>query len=124
MYVGIFLFSLVVWADYLHTDILMYVESSFHIIAFYNSGMSVFPVGFRKLTALTYGLFVLLLMASFYFVIGTEKQRLREYFLLATGLGIAFILLKYSFVRADSGHFTAYIKLMTYVCLLLYSFSA
>jgi hypothetical protein len=31
--------------------------------------------------------------------------------------------LKYSFVRADSGHFTAYIKLMTYVCILIYAYT-
>lgn len=122
LYMVVFVLALQVWADYLHTNLSMYFKTSLHIIANYNAGMSVFPEGLKKLTALTYGLFLLQFSLSIYFFCRVEKSAWREYFLVATGLGISFVLLKYSFVRADSGHFTAYIKLMSYVCILIFSF--
>ena len=123
LYVGIALLGLILWAGYLHTNLLLYCTSSLHIIATYNAGMSVFPEAYEKLTALTYAVFSLQLLISIYFVYRASKQSWRTYLLLATGLGISFVLLKYSFVRADSGHFTAYIKLMTYACILIYGFA-
>lgn len=122
LYVGIALLGLILWAGYLHTNLLLYCTSSLHIIATYNAGMSVFPEAYEKLTALTYAVFSVQLLISIYFVYRASKQSWRTYLLLATGLGISFVLLKYSFVRADSGHFTAYIKLMTYACILIYGF--
>lgn len=119
----IFVLLLMAWAIYLNTDLVLYVKTSLHIIANYNAGMSVFPEAFKRLTALTYGIFILQVFLTLYFVLNVFKKTWSEYFLLATGLGISFVLLKYSFVRADSGHFTAYIKLMTYVCLLIYAFT-
>ncbi|MHA8075751.1 hypothetical protein [Aquirufa sp. TARAVU-A1A] len=120
---SIFVLLLMAWAFYLNTDLLLYVTTSLHIIANYNAGMSVFPDAFEKLTALTYGIFILQVIITLYFVLNVYRKTWSEYFLLATGLGISFVLLKYSFVRADSGHFTAYIKLMTYVCILIYAFT-
>jgi hypothetical protein len=123
LYMVVLGLTLQVWADYLHTNLSMYFKTSLHVIATYNAGMSVFPEALKKLTALTYGLFALQFSLSIYFFSRVEKPAWREYFLVATGLGISFVLLKYSFVRADSGHFTAYIKLMSYVCILIYSFA-
>ncbi len=123
LYVCFIVLGLIVWAAYLHTNLLLYCTSSLHIIATYNAGMSVYPEAYEKLTAITYAIFSLQLLISIYVVYRTSKQSWRAYFLIATGLGISFVLLKYSFVRADSGHFTAYIKLMTYVCVLIYVFS-
>jgi hypothetical protein len=122
-YVGIAVLGLMVWAAYLNTNLLLYCTSSLHIIATYNAGMSVFPEAYEKLTALTYAFFSSQFFISIYLVYRASKQSWRTYFLMATGLGISFVLLKYSFVRADSGHFTAYIKLMTYVCILISAFA-
>jgi hypothetical protein len=119
----IFVLLLMAWAFYLNTDLPLYVNTSLHIIANYNAGMSVFPEAFEKLTAITYGIFILQVLISLYFVLNVYRKTWSEYFLLATGLGISFVLLKYSIVRADSGHFTAYIKLMTYVCILIYAYT-
>ena len=123
-FVGLFVVALMAWAQYLDTNLFLYFKTSLHIIANYNAGMSVFPDAFEKMTAVTYGIFLLQVVFTLYLVMYAPKQAWSEYFLLATGLGISFVLLKYSFVRADSGHFTAYVKLMTYVGLLIVAHSS
>jgi hypothetical protein len=124
LWIGIFVFALMAWAHFLDTNLLLYFKTSFHIIANYNAGMSVFPESFEKLTAVTYVVFLLQVFLSLYLVMKAPWHAWSEYFLVATALGISFVLLKYSFVRADSGHFTAYVKLMTYVGLLIVANSA
>lgn len=110
---------LILWAFFLQTDLLAYFQTSLHIIANYNAGMSVFPEGFKFMTAVTYLLFVLQILWTIYWLVEKDDQTLSDFFLVILGLGISFLLLKYSFLRADSGHLTAYVKLITYVGILL-----
>jgi hypothetical protein len=124
IYLLFFAGTLWVWAAYLHTDLPAYFKTSLHIIANYNAGMSVFPIGFKKLTALTYLVFGVQVVFTFYHIFVKERQDFSAYLLLAFSLGISFVLLKYSFLRADSGHLTAYVKLLTYVGILLISYSS
>ncbi|MEY4987849.1 MAG: hypothetical protein RL567_1628 [Bacteroidota bacterium] len=119
LWAGLFIVALMAWAQGLDTNLLLYFKTSLHIIANYNAGMSVFPEAFEKMTALTYVVFLFQVFLSLYLVMKAPLQAWSEYFLVATALGISFVLLKYSFVRADSGHFTAYVKLMSYVGLLI-----
>lgn len=124
IYFAFFAGSLWVWAAYLHTDLPAYFKTSLHIIANYNAGMSVFPTGFKKLTAFTYLFFAAQVVFTFYHIFDKERQDFSTYLMLAFSLGISFVLLKYSFLRADSGHLTAYVKLLTYLGIFLISFSS
>lgn len=111
-----------IWAAYLKTDLLEYFKTSLHIIANYNAGMSIFPASFKKLTAATYFVFLVQVIFTFYQIFDKERQEFSTYLILAFSLGISFVLIKYSFVRADSGHLTAYAKLLTYPGILLISY--
>ena len=122
IYLIVFVGLLWVWSVLLQTDLLSYFNTSLHIIANYNAGMSVFPTGFKLLTALTYVVFGVQVLFTFYLVFVKERQDFSTYLLLAFSLGISFVLLKYSFLRADSGHLTAYVKLLTYLGIFLISF--
>lgn len=122
IYLFVFVGLLWGWAYLLHTDLPAYFTTSLHIIANYNEGMSVFPEGFKQLTALTYLVFGVQVIFTFYQVFDKERQDFSTYLILVFGLGISFVLLKYSFLRADYGHLTAYVKLLTYLGIFLISF--
>jgi hypothetical protein len=122
IYLVLFCGALWIWASYLKTDLLEYFKTSLHIIANYNAGMSIFPASFKKLTALTYLVFGVQVIFTCYQVFDKERQDFSTYLILAFSLGISFVLMKYSFLRADSGHLTAYVKLLTYSGIFLISY--
>ncbi|MFC5411473.1 hypothetical protein ACFPMF_19275 [Larkinella bovis] len=103
-------------AYWLHTDLRQYVVSSFYIIDGYNESQAIFPENRLRLVALSYGSFLLQLLAVGWYmrqcyVFPYKRKDLKgNLFTLFWVLGLSFIVLKYAFTRADDGHITAYVK--------------
>jgi hypothetical protein len=107
-------------AQLLHTDIVGYTVSNLYIISGYNESMAVLPLFKWKIVASIYLVGALMCLCTIFYCITLASnykqvsyQKLDNLFLLGTSLGLAFILTKYSLVRADDGHITSFVKLIS-----------
>lgn len=110
----------IAFAQLLHTDIIDYTLSNLYIISGYNESMAVLPLFKWKIVISIYivgGLMCLCTVVYGITLISNYKQvdyhKLDNLFLLGTSLGLAFVLTKYSLVRADDGHITSFVKLIS-----------
>ncbi|MGA0556671.1 hypothetical protein ACO2Q8_08475 [Larkinella sp. VNQ87] len=116
---------LVTGANWLQTDLIQYVVSSLQVIQGYNESQALYPQDQMRLVLLSYGTFILVLLAlTVYFIKARPIQKplnpdqCRSLFLLGWTTALCFILLKYAFTRADAGHITAFVKQTSLLFLL------
>jgi hypothetical protein len=114
----------------LKTDLLQYFYSSIKVIGGYNEAQSLFPESRLRLVIVTYFIWGLLVGIGIIYairnLIHNKKLSLPLFdnlFIWGCSIVIAFILVKYAFVRADDGHITAFVKLANLPLLLLSFFS-
>jgi len=113
-------------AKILNTDLFAYFYSSIQATNGYTEAMSVYPSNRLKIVFVSYLTFGLLIAGSAFYVgkialkLKTLKiNQLDNVFIISCVALISFILIKYSFVRADDGHITAFVKLANLPFLLL-----
>jgi hypothetical protein len=120
--------AIVLWllALLLKTDLLQYFYSSIKVIGGYNEAQSLFPESRLRLVIVAYLIWGLLVGLGVVYavmnLIQNKKLSLSLFdnlFVAGCTIVIAFILVKYAFVRADDGHITAFVKLVNLPLLLL-----
>ncbi|MFN3488325.1 MAG: hypothetical protein ACK4YV_04295 [Emticicia sp.] len=118
--------ALALSAKILNTDLFAYFYSSIQATNGYTEAMSVYPSDRLKIVLVAYLIFGLLIAASVFYVGKTALKlktltisQLDNIFIISCVALISFILIKYSFVRADDGHITAFVKLANLPFLLL-----
>ncbi|KAA9354717.1 hypothetical protein [Larkinella humicola] len=124
--VAILLALLMAGAHFLHTDLVNYFISSLHIISGYNESQAIYPDNRLRLVLLSYGMYLLQIATTllYFYTLATSanKPKNKPYaalFSLVWLLIISFVLLKYAFTRADSGHLTVYIKQSSILLVLI-----
>lgn len=124
--VAILLALLIMGAHFLHTDLVNYFISSLHIISGYNESQAIYPDNRLRLVLLSYGIYLLQIatILLYFYTLATSsyKPKNNPYaasFSLVWFLIISFVLLKYAFTRADSGHLTVYIKQSSLLLVLI-----
>ncbi|RCR71400.1 hypothetical protein DUE52_00225 [Larkinella punicea] len=124
--VAILLVLLMTGAHFLHTDLVNYFISSLHIISGYNESQAIYPDNRLRLVLLSYGMYLLQIATTllYFYTIKTSvyKPKSNPYaalFSLVWMLIISFVILKYAFTRADSGHLTVYIKQSSILLVLI-----
>jgi ABC-type cobalamin transport system permease subunit len=110
----------------LKTDLLQYFYSSIKVIGGYNEAQSLFPESRLRLVIVAYLIWGLLVSLGGVYAIRNLIQNRKlslplfdNLFIWSSSIVIAFILIKYAFVRADDGHITAFVKLANLPLLLL-----
>lgn len=118
--------ALVLSAKILNTDLFAYFYSSIQATNGYTEAMSTYPDNRLRIVLVSYLIFGLLIAASAFYVGKTilkfktlTVNQLDNIFVIFCVALISFILIKYSFVRADDGHITAFVKLANLPFLLL-----
>ncbi|GAB3504291.1 hypothetical protein [Emticicia fontis] len=120
--------AIVLWllAILLETDLLQYFYSSIKVISGYNEAQSLFPDSRLRLVIAAFTIWGLLVGLGGLYAIRNLIQYKKlslplvdNIFVWGCSVVIAFILLKYAFVRADDGHITAFVKLANLPLLLL-----
>jgi len=110
----------------LKTEVFNYFYSSLKVISGYNEAQSLFPENRLRLVIVSFAIWVCFLALGSIYIIRDflhyktlNINLLDNVFFWGCGAFIAFILIKYSFVRADDGHITAFVKLASLPFLLL-----
>lgn len=110
----------------LKTDLIPYFYSSIKVISGYNAAQSLFPDSRLRLVIVAFLIWGILIgLGVFYAVRNLIRQKklslslVDNLFVWGCSVVIAFILVKYAFVRADDGHITAFVKLANLPLLLL-----
>lgn len=114
----------------LKTNLFHYFYSSLQVISGYNDAMSIFPENRLRLVMVSFLIWGIATLLGLFYAVRTliQKRKLSlslidNLFVWACSIVISFILVKYSFVRADDGHMTAFVKLANLPFLLLPFFS-
>ncbi|WP_128548275.1 hypothetical protein [Larkinella soli] len=114
---SVFIALLLTGAYLLRTDLIRYVVSSFYIIDGYNESQAIYPLHKLRLVLLSYGTFLLQILAVIWYVFRVlssgsrpKRRHLDTLFTVGWVVFISFILLKYAFTRADDGHVTSFVK--------------
>ncbi|RYU95598.1 hypothetical protein [Emticicia agri] len=120
--------ALVLWvlSLLLKTDLLQYFYSSIKVISGYNEAQSLFPDSRLRLVIAAFVIWAILVALGIIYAVKNLMQYRKlslplvdNLFVWGCSVIIAFILVKYAFVRADDGHITAFVKLANLPLLLL-----
>jgi hypothetical protein len=116
-------------AHLLKTDIIDYTLSNLYIISGYNESMAVFPLFKWKIVISIYLIGGLMFLCTTVYGITIlsdykhmDYHKLDNLFLLGTSIILAFVLTKYSIVRADNGHISSFVKLISLPLFLVFNF--
>lgn len=113
----------------LKTDLIDYTLSNLYIISGYNESMAVLPLFKWKMVLSIYVIGGLMLLCTTVYGIVVLRDykhmsytQLDNLFLLGTSILLAFVLTKYSIVRADNGHISSFVKLISLPLFLVIHF--